>query len=263
MQVHIIAIGFAVCALSVFHGPLAQRIVRWDDTSPGSGTKSTSTDGTIAKHLVVDQIAISASLVDRGHSFEAVLEFTNASLTTVDLRPELVELHRVRPRPAPLQLVAASTLADKVRSTGNGRAGAIELQGFAATTTRPETVPVVEVAPNPAALTDPTQPPTIVTMGTSTVINTVPDDAERMRTLGEGAVIRQQADAAARRIVQSALRGGRVAPTSRAAGSVYYQRDGATREVLLRIPLGQVTVEIPFAGSKRWRLIGPRPVIFQ
>jgi len=261
MQSTVLAIGVAICALSAVETATGQRIVRWGDTGPGS--KTTLPDGTIAKHLVVDEIGVTASVVDREHSFEARLEFTNGSSSLLDLKPELVELYSVRPRLAPLRVVAAPALAEKVRRTGDSRAGAIELHGFTATTTRPETVPVVEVSPNPAALTDPTQPATIVTMGTSTVIKTVPDDAERMRTQNEGAAIRQQANADARRIVQGALRGGRVAPASRAAGSVYFERDNAAQEVLLRIPLGQVTVEIPFAGSKRWRLVGPRPVIFQ
>jgi hypothetical protein len=261
LSVPTIVIAVAVCTIAHLDSATGQRVVRWQDTGPGSRT--ISQHGAVAKHFLVDQIQITASILDERHSFAVRLEFTNAAGTELDLAPGLVELHVVRPRPTLMQAVPAAALAKRVRNDGNARAGAVELQGLAAMTTRTEQEPVVEVSPNPAAATDPTQPATIVTMNTRTVVKTVPDDSERSRTQLEGAALRHSANVDGKRIVDGALTAVRLAPGSRVVGAVYYERDDAAKEVLVRLLLPPATVEIPFTATKRRVFVLPRLVTFQ
>lgn len=126
-----------------------------------------------------------------------------------------------------------------------------------------ETVPVIDVKPNPAAATDPTQHATIVTMGSETVVRTVPDDGEWLRAQSEGAGIRSRSDKEAKRILERAFTDGVLPPGSLAAGSIYYQRDAGIEEVLVRIPLGNVVAEIPFTAAREHRLIGRSSLRFR
>ena len=108
----------------------------------------------------------------------------------------------------------------------------------------------MEVVLNPASILDPTQPGTLTTMRTDTVVRTVPDDGARLRSRGEAQATRHRASLQARHVIQSALRGGPLAPQARVAGTVYFERDGHATSVLVQVPLAGLTVEIPFTARR-------------
>jgi hypothetical protein len=261
LRIAAIVVAAGLCTILALDAATGQPIVRWEDTGPGSKTALPS--GSIAKHLFIGQIQMIASVLDLDHSFAVRLELSNGGVTELVLTPGLVELDAVQPRPIHIERLAVTALADRVRTDGYGRAGAVELQGLAAMTTRTEQEPVVDVSPNPAAAADPTQPATIVTMNTKTVVKTVPDESERSRTQMEAATIRHRARLDAQQIVDGALLDGRVAPGSRAAGAVYFKRETEATEVLARIVLPAATVEIPFTATKRRPVFGPRLITFR
>lgn len=215
----------------------------------------------VTKQRAIGDLVLTASLTDRRDSFSLTLEVRNVGPTDIELRPEVITLRMIQPRVATLSFVEADALERRITRSADGTAAVIEGQGLVATTTVHEQVPVVEVAFNPASVLDPTQPGTLTTMRTDTVVRTVPDEGARLRSQGEAQATRHRASLQARHVNQSALRGGTLASQARVAGTVYFERDGHATSVLVQVPLGGVTVEIPFTARRSggWR----RALIFE
>jgi hypothetical protein len=78
------------------------------------------------------------------------------------------------------------------------------------------------------------------------VTETVPDEHERVRSRLEASKIRSEAKLEANRILLTALKEGSLSSHSKVSGISYFDRERYIQEILLRIPLGDLTVEIPF-----------------
>jgi cell division septum initiation protein DivIVA len=150
-----------------------------------------------------------------------------------------------------------------VRRSADRRAAGIEGLGSVATTTVHEQVPVMVTSFNPASVLDPTQPTTVTTTGTETVVKTVPDEAARSRAQIEAQDIRRRAEAEARQILGSALTAARLAHGSRVAGALYFDRDDGLTEALVVVRLDALTIEIPFSAIKRRSLLGRGTLTFR
>lgn len=251
----------AVLACTAIVSAQDVRVIRWQDSGPAS--KRLSHEGLVAKQLTVDQVSVSAEITDRGDSFCVQVEIDNAGQSTIDLRPSSISLQEIQPRSKDLFFIPAQTLAEGVRRSANSRAAGLEGQASIATTTVHEQVPVLVTSFNPASILDPTQPTTVTTPSTETVVRLVPDEAARSRAEAEARTIRGQAAKDSRRIVALALTDTRVIPGSHIVGTLYFEHDDELEEAVVLIPVGAVSVEIPFRTRKRSALLARRTMIFQ
>jgi hypothetical protein len=254
-------ISVAVLAFTALVFAQDIRVIRWQDSGPAS--KRLLREGIVAKQLVVAQVSVSAAITDRSDSFCVQLEIDNAGQSTVDVRPGSIRLQKSQPSSQNLFLITAQTLAERVRRSANSRAAGIEGQASIATTTVHEQVPVLVTSFNPASILDPTQPTTITTPSTETIVKLAPDETARLRAQAEAQTIRGQAETESRRIVALALTDARLSHGSHIAGTLYFEHDDKLEEAIVLIPIGAVTVEIPFRTLKRWAWLGGRTMIFQ
>jgi hypothetical protein len=65
------------------------------------------------------------------------------------------------------------------------------------------------------------------------------------------------AEAERKQILNTALKTTRLAYNSQIMGRVYYDREKTVEEILLRIPLGELTVEIPFTAVRKRSFLAP------
>lgn len=258
--VHLVLLSVAIFAFTVFGSAQGSRVVRWQESAPAA--KRLSHDGIVAKQLIVDEMSFTAAVTDRGDSFCLQVEIHNAGQRTIDVRSGSIQLQAIRPRFRMLGFIPAPTLAASVRRSAGSRAAGIEGQGSVATTTVHEQLPVTVTSFNPASILDPTQPTTITTMGTETVVRTVPDQIARAQSQNEGIAIRNRAEADARQIVESALTDARLGQGSQVAGRLYFERDDQVTETVVRLQVDGVTVDIPFTARKKTSLLRRGAVIF-
>jgi hypothetical protein len=208
-------------------------------------------DGLVIKQVVFPEVTIAASIRDRGDAFSVEVEISNDGQSELDLRPDDVIIEVTRPGLRRLAPVPPGVVADNVLRRARSEAAGVEGRGFGATTVIHEQVPVVETSFNPASIGDPSQPTTVTTMKSETVVRVVPDEAARLQAWGEAAAIRSSAEVQARKIVASALVRGPVAGNSKVSGFVYFERQADVQEVVLRVPLGALTPEISFTAAKK------------
>jgi len=262
-----------------------QTTVRWEEAAANS--TRFMRDGVVVKQLVTDGangITVTASIKDspdnfyqvnpinptfnlqcqgyRSQFFYVELELKNHNQSVQEIRPEDMKLLVIRPGSKDILFIPAGTVAKKVTNSANQCASAIETNGLLATKTEIKHVPVTETNLNPASINDPTQPATITTTRIDVVTETVPDPHTRGMAQIEGRRIRSKGQVAANRILGTALKSATLAANSSISGAIYYDREKDVEEVLLRIPLGSVSVEIPFKAVKRWSL-GPGTIKFE
>jgi hypothetical protein len=240
-------------------------------------------NGVVVKQLVIDGvngITVMASIKDpdnfyqvnppfniecqssRSPFFYVELELKNHSQNVLEIRPEDMQLQLIRPGSKNALFVPAGTVAKKVTNSAKQCASDIETKGLLATKTEIRHVPVTETKINSASINDPTQPATITTTRIDVVTETVPDHHIRGMAQIESRSIRSESQEAANRILSTALQSSSLATNSRVAGGIYYDREKEVQNVLLRIPLGGLLVEIPFKAVKRWSL-GPSTIKFE
>ncbi|HEX5084313.1 MAG TPA: hypothetical protein VFY40_19895 [Blastocatellia bacterium] len=131
----------------------------------------------------------------------------------------------------------------------NGLTDRIKSAGANSSRTVVEHVPVTEVNPNPEPINDPTKPAVTVNTRIGVVTKIEADYPARNAAASQSDSIRKNAEGARRRIVSAALKPAILLPGSQTGGMIYYYRETEAREVLLRIPLGELTVEIPFTAA--------------
>jgi hypothetical protein len=203
----------------------------------------------------VDGIVVTASIKDRSDSFYAELEVSNHSQRILDIRPQDVQLQVIQPGSKNLSFVPADVVAKRVLKSENRRAFNIEAAGAGAFRTVVEHVPVTDVTPNPESINDPTKPAVTVSTRIDVRTKTEPDDLARMAAASQAASIRRSAEAEGEQILSAGLKTILLIRDSQTEGRVYYEREKSAREVLLRIPLGELTVEIPFTAVMKSGLI--------
>jgi hypothetical protein len=257
-------ISVAVLALTTFGFSQTPRIVRWDISDANS--KRVVRKNVIVKQLQadgVDGITVTASIEDRYDSFSVEVEIRNSGKQNLDLRPQNIQLQMIRPGTRNISLIPADKVAKRLIDSENSRAFGIEAAGAAAIKTVVEHVPVTEVKHNPSSVTDPTQPAVTVETRIDVVHKTAPDDHARFVASAQAANIRMRAEADGRRILRTALSATLLTPNSQAGGRVYYDRGKNAGEVLLRIPLGDLIVEIPFTAVSRSGFLAPVTIKFE
>ena len=240
-------IAAVLITLATFGFAQNQRTIRWQESQPGS-TLLLRTGG-VSKELVVDGakgVTITASISERFNRLCVDLEINNFTLKTIEIRPEDIQLQGSYPGFANPRLVRAEALAKEITDAARRRAAMAESSGSTATKTVHETVPVTETTYNPASAGDPTQPAVITTTKTETRVNTVPDDAARARASHEAAAIRGRAETDQRQILGTALRAAPLAGNTLVRGKIYYDYGRYLQDTILRIPLGDTIIEIPF-----------------
>ena len=249
VKIHLPVISCAVLALASIGFSQTTRVVRWDISDANS--KRVSRDGVTAKQLSVDGVdgvTVTASIRDRSGNFSVELEVSNRGKKSIDIRPEDIQLQMIRPWSRNLSYVSAETIAGRIMTSENHRAFNVEAAGANATRTVVEHVPVTDVSPNPESITDPTKPAVTVSTRVDVVTKVEPDYNARHMASAEAAGIRSNAEAARRRIMSESLKPAILTRDSQTRGMIYYDRETNAREVLLRIPLGELTVEIPFTA---------------
>jgi hypothetical protein len=254
----------AILALTTLGFSQTARIVRWE--ASGANSKRFSRKDVVVKQLLVDGvdgITVTALIRDRPDSFSVELEFSNHGKQNLDLRPQDIQFQMIRPGSRNLSFIPAERIAKKLIDSENLRAFSVEAVGAMAVKTVVEHVPVTETTPNPAAVNDPTQPAVTVTTRIDVVTKTVPDDHARFVASSQAASIRMSAEADRKQILNTALKTTLLTRNSQISGKVYYDREKHAREVLLRIPLGELTVEIPFTAVSKSAFLAPAKIKFE
>lgn len=230
------------------------RVVLWEPSDPNA--RQYKHEKRLIKELMdpASGVEIKASIRDENGSFQVYLEIRNGGKQDLDLRTEKVGLEITQPKPLKLNALSAGLLGRNLISTESARANAIESAG--ATAMKTETKTVVEHVHVPGATVDTgagTDASRIVLVKAPgvevvqrTVTETVPDTSERDRTRLEAARVRDAAQQEARRLSVMELKDRVMAPSTLNFGNLYFERTNQTEEALLRVPLGDLTVEIPF-----------------
>jgi hypothetical protein len=263
IKIYLPIISIAILALTTLASQ-TPRIVRWEVSDANS--KRFFREGVVVKQLLVDgvdEVTVTASIKDRSDSFSVEVGVSNRGKQSFDLRPQDIQLQVIRPGSKSLSFIPAERLAKRITDKGNLRASAAEAAWAPAFKTVVEHVPVTDVTPNPAAVNDPTQPAVTVTTRIDVVTKTVPDEHARFAASAQAASIRRSAEADVRQILSTALVTIHLTRDSRIGGRVYYDREENAREVLLRIPLGELTVEIPFTALMRPVFLAPAVIKFE
>jgi hypothetical protein len=134
-----------------------------------------------------------------------------------------------------------------IQNVAHTQAASKELSAFMATKTVVETeTKYVDVTTYGAD-----GPKTEKRLVTETKVKTVPDDNARWQAEGEASRIRTSAWSEARAVVRDALKPATLQPGASASGALYFSGDSSAKEVLLRVPLDGVSVEIPFKAVKK------------
>jgi ASC-1-like (ASCH) protein len=264
IKVFLPCISVVVLALTTLSFSQTTRVVRWEVS--GANSKRFFREGVVVKQLLVDgvdEVTVTASIKDRPDSFSVELEVVNRGRRQLELRPQDVQLQVIRPGSKNLSFIPADRIAKRVIDSENLRASGVEASGFTTFKTVVEHVPVTDVTPNPAAINDPTQPAVTVTTRIDVVTKTVPDDHSRWAASSQAASIRMNAEADRRLILNTALKTILLTRDSRIVGRTYYDRENNAQEVLLRIPLGDLTVEIPFTAVRKTMFLAPARIKFE
>jgi hypothetical protein len=249
IKIYLSIISCAVLALTTIGFSQNPRIVRWETSNANS--KRIFNKDVVVKQLSVDgvdEVTVTASIRERSDSFSVELEVRNHGKKNLDVRPEDIQLQMIRPWSRNLPFISAETIARRIIDSENLRASRIESAGANASRTVVQHVPVTEVSPNPESINDPTKPAVTVNTRIDVVTKIEPDYPARNVAASQSDSVRKSAEGARRRIVSAALQPAILPPGSQTGGMIYYYRETEAREVLLRIPLGELTVEIPFTA---------------
>jgi hypothetical protein len=243
----------SILALTVLGFSQTPRTVRWQESDPNS--KRLLREGIVVKQLLidgVDGVTVTASMRDRHDSFLVELEIRNNGRRDLKIQPKKFQLQAIRRRSNNLPYIPADYLARRVIVSANSQANDIEWRGSLATKTSTRTV--VEHVPTVI----PIDPTGIVLHRTEhiavvqrTVTETVPDEHERTRSKLEAEQIRSEAKLESNRILVTALTESSLSFQTIVSGKSYFERDRDIQEILLLIPLGDLTVEIPFKAVRK------------
>jgi hypothetical protein len=245
-------ISFTILNLTIPGYSQTPRTVRWQESEANSS--QFFRNGVMVKRLRVDGvdgITVSASIRDRADSFSVELELENHSQIVRYLKTRDIQLEVIHQWSKSLLLyISPETLARRLVDEANRRATRVEDAARFATRTETKHVPVTETSFNPASTNDPTQPVHITTTRIDVVTEIVPDNQARFAAKAEAGRIRREAEAEYRHILGAALNLTYIESNSRKRGMIYYDRIRYLQNVLLRIPLGELTVEIPFKVTR-------------
>jgi len=254
----------AILALLTLGLSQTPRVVRWE-VSDANSKRFFRNDAVVKQLLVdgVDGITVTAAIKDRLDSFSVELEVNSHGKQNLELRPQDIQLQVVRPGSKNLSFIPPDVLAKRVIDSENLKAARVEAAGLTALKTVVEHVPVTDVTPNPAHVNNPTEPAVTVATRIDVVTKTVPDEHARFVASAQAASIRVNAEADRKQILNTALAAARLTRYSRVEGRVYYDREKNAQEVLLRIPLGGLTVEIPFTAVRKDAFLAPTIIKFE
>jgi hypothetical protein len=236
----------ALLTLSLLHVNVSAqsgRTVRWQQG--GAGSSRFLRDNVVVKQLVVDGITVTALIID---GISVNIQVSNGGDKPLEVRPEKVELQVTQPALRQLAYIPADRAAHLAVASAHARAASVEMSGGMATKTVVETTTTWSDSPFLGLATDTTQPPRLVT---NTTVKTVPDEHARSQARSEAMSIRGSAEGERQRVLNAALKPASISPQGSISGNLYFERDKGVKEVLLRIPLGELTVEIPFKVGKR------------
>lgn len=219
------------------------RTVRWQQGA--AGLSKFLRNRVVVKKLVVDGITVTASIRD---GVSVYVEISNGSGKSLDVRPEKIDLQVTQPGLKYLSYVSADRMAEIAAGLSHARAASVEMSGAMATKTVVETTVAWSDSPFLGLASDSTQPPRLVT---NTTVTTVPDEHARSRAEMEAMSIRNSAESEKQYVLNAALKPTALPPNVSVSGNVYFERDKSVKEVLLRVPLGELTVEIPFKVVKK------------
>ncbi|MEW6735470.1 MAG: hypothetical protein AB1489_29535 [Acidobacteriota bacterium] len=213
------------------------RTVRWQ--AGNADSRQFVRNKFVNKEITVDGLVVTAGIVD---GFAVKLSINNGSQETISIVPEQIKLEMLQPQVKSLVYRSAKEIASSIELDAFVRASSTEASGALATKTETETTTEYEYSS-----TDPCAPPQLVT---KTITRTVPDECARSRAHSEAMSIRQWGDSYSRAVLSEALRTTDLAANTSIVGVVHFRRDDTIKEVLLRIPLGDLIVEIPFNAVK-------------
>ena len=239
---------FVVLALLFLVTPaLAQgpRVVRWEHGSPNS--RQFKRDRAVVKQVEADGVVVEAYIRDSGHGIRVDLKVSNGGPTTLDLRPESVAVELTSPKSKLLAYVPPKKIKNAIESSAHSRAASKRLSGSMATKTVTET----ETKWMDVTTYGPDGPKTEARLVTETKVKTVPDDHARWQAESEATNISMGARSEASALVRNALKPTTLQSGASASGSLYFSRDSSAKEVVLRVPLGGLSVEIPFKAVKK------------
>ena len=245
--------------LFLFTPVLAQgpRVVRWEQGSPGS--EQLKREGVVVKRLNAEGVIVEAYIRNTAYGLRVDLKLSNGGPNTLDIRPESVAVDLTSPVFKSLAFVPVKNLKSSIQNEAHTRASSKELSGAWATKTVVET----ETKYVDETVYGADGPKTQTRLVTETKVKTVPDDHARWNAKNEADSIRFSAFGDASGVERAALKPTNLPPGADASGAVYFSGGPSAKEVLLRVPLGDLTVEIPFKAVKKRVFLWVKAVHFE
>lgn len=187
------------------------------------------------------------------------LKVSNGGPNTLDIRPESAAVDMTSPVLKSLAFVPAKNIKRRIESDAHTRAASKEMSGAWATRTVVETkTKYVDETVYGA-----NGPKTEKRLVTETEVKTVPDDHARWSAKNEAQRIRFSAFGDAFGVERAAMKPKTLPPGADVSGALYFSRGPDAKEVLLRVPLGDLTVEIPFKAVKKRVFLWVKAVHFE
>jgi hypothetical protein len=221
------------------------RVVRWEQGSPGS--EQFKREGVVVKRMNAEGVIVEAYIRGTAYGLRVDLKVSNGGPSALDVRPESVAVDLTSPVFKSLAFVPAKNLKHMIKRDAHSRASSKEMSGAWATKTVVET----ETKYVDETVYGADGPKTERRLVTETKVKTVPDDHARWNAQNEADSIRFAAFGDAFGVERAALKAKALPPGADASGALYFSHDPSAKEVLLRVPLGDLTVEIPFKVVKK------------
>lgn len=247
-----LSITLAIVSAAMLSSSLARAqsaqptVIRWQDASDRT---EVLIQGQVVRGVGIEGVHIMAALEDTGHEMRALVAVANDSKQPVNVIPSAMTLEVTKPEEKTLAYIAPGKLAQaKLRTPWLAVLGA-GLQGAAAgmqqqPTSTSTTTGTITGNDGSSAKVD-----------TTTTTTSSPDAAAQEETQERIArnarQARQQREAVANQVENTALLANTLFPGKHIMGWVYFRRAKHCTNAVLRIPLGAYVFEIPFEGTSK------------
>jgi len=235
-------VGLAVCISPLTGQQLGQtsKVIACDESA---GCTHQFLNGRKVKIIAVDGVTVSASLTDTGKHFRAEIAVANTSTTNFDVLPANFSIEETAPKQKTLAYEDVGKLihsAEKRMAWANAFTAAGAGMQRQQSTTNTTNYGTVNVNSSDGSYANGTY------TGTSTSTTSTPDYAAQASA---NAAIRQRNALLAvqsSQVSEAALRSNTVVPGQSVGGSVFFQRKGKAKQVVLIVPLGDKLFQFPF-----------------
>lgn len=212
-------------------------------------------EGFFVERLDANGISVDAVLADTGQRIVVVLVVANATQSPIDVIPSLASLEALAPKAKNLKQQNAEELARKIEKKTERDAKLSLLAAIFATRRSTTTTDSYGSYGGNVGITDNRGNSASgnyngTYSGSSSSTTTRPDYEMRGLAVESGRARIESASSEANAIREAALKANTVKPKEFICGVVFFERDSKSKNVLLRLPIGNQILEFPFALNR-------------